>query len=238
MTEPEGKEDTMITGTLKTNPKSDIATLSIATMLFEIDNLRVEPNVHKQADNHPDHIISCRTPRGNWMRVGSMWKSVSEITDNAYYAISVTDRNGKNWRMNAVRNAESPADEWTIVPLAGGNTDRIMVGGTLEETDDGNMVALIESYDFSMNVILVAVDDKREDSHPDFQIEATSPAGTTIRMGSAWKQVSERGNDYFSLSYYAPGGTQHRANAVKGESAANGVFTIIPLTEQSVVSAA
>jgi uncharacterized protein (DUF736 family) len=229
----------MITGNMKPVAKTGTFTLNIATMLFDIANLRVTPNDFKSQENHPDYIIECRTPRGNYLRVGSMWKAGGAHSGHAYYSISVTDRNGKTWRMNAVRNDTTPTGEWIIVPLAGsGEPSPIVVGGTLEQTDDGALIGLIESYDFSMNVVLIPVEDKADDKHPDYRMEVTSPTGTVIRIGSAWTAMSERGNAYYSLSFYAPTGSQHRANAVKGEGTADGVFTVIKLAEQPIQQAA
>lgn len=228
----------MITGTLKPVAKTSNFTLSIATLLFDIAALRVIPNDFKKADNHPDYQIEVRTPRGNYLRVGSMWKAVGATSGNAYFSITITDRNGKTWRMNAVRNDTTPKGEFTIVPLAGGDPSPIMVGGTLEQTDDGALVGIIESYDFSMNVVLMPVEEKLDEKHPDFRMEVTSPSGTVIRIGSAWATTSERGNAYYSLSFYAPTGTQHRANAVQSDGAKAGQFNIIKLTEQSIPQAA
>jgi len=228
----------MITGTLKPVAKSPNFTLSIATLLFDIAGLRVIPNEYKKADNHPDYHIEARTPRGNALRVGSMWKAVGVNSGNDYYSITVTDRNGKTWRMNAVRNETTPKGEFTVVPLAGGETSPIMVGGNLEMTDDGALAGIIESYDFSMNVVLIPVEDKQDEKHPDFRMEVTSPSGHVIRIGSAWNAVSDRGNAYFSLSFHAPTGSQHRANAVQGERAEPGQFNIIKLAGQPMQDAA
>ena len=64
----------MITGTLTPVAKTPNFTLNIATLLFDIAGLRVVPNGYKKADNHPDYHIEARTPRGNALRVGSMWE--------------------------------------------------------------------------------------------------------------------------------------------------------------------
>ena len=138
----------MFTGTLKPVAKSAAFTLNIASLRFDIAGLRVIPNAFKQADNHPDYVIEVRTPRGNMLRVGSMWKATSATSGNDYFSITVTDRNGTTWRMNAVRNDTTPKGEYMIVPLAGGDASPIMLGGKLELTDDGAMTGLIESYDF------------------------------------------------------------------------------------------
>ena len=59
-------------------------------------------NAYKSADNHPDYHLEVRTPRGRTMRVGSMWKAVSEKSGRSYYSLALTDRMGRTWRMNAV----------------------------------------------------------------------------------------------------------------------------------------
>ncbi|WP_239450576.1 hypothetical protein [Loktanella sp. S4079] len=46
--------------------------------------------------------------------------------------------------------------------------------------------------------------------------------------------MRQRPNAYLSLSFYAPTGSQHRANAVQGEGAAPGQFNIIKLAEQAL----
>lgn len=228
----------MFTGTLKPAAKSKAFILDISSLRFEIAGLRITPNPHKQADNHPDYLIEVRTPRGNMLRVGSMWKAKSATTGNEYFSITVTDRNGTQWRMNAVRNETTPNGEFTIVPLAGGEASPIMRGGTLELTDDGAMTGLIESYDFSMNVTLIPVAEKAKDDHPDFRIEAWSPSGKIIRIGSAWAATSQVGNDYLQLSFWSPLGETHRANAVQANDETAGTFNVIKMAEQPQSNAA
>lgn len=218
----------MLTGTLVENATG--FALSISSMTFDLNGLVVRPNPYKKADNHPDYQVEYRTPRGNMMRVGSMWKAKSERSGAEYYSITLTDKNGKTWRMNAVRNETLREGEWTVVPLAGGEPERIMVTGSLEMTEDDAIVATIESYDFAISVIGIASETKSEDNHPDYHLEVKSPSGATIRIGSAWKATSQNGNDYFSLAFWSPHGTNHRANAVKDVDS-DGKFRIIPLTE-------
>lgn len=220
----------MITGMMTANETG--FSLNISTMLFDISGLRVAENPHKNADNHPDHLIEVRTPRGSWMRVGSMWTAISEKTQRTYYSLRIKDRTGNQWRMNAVRNDETPEGQWDIVPLAGGETLPIALHGGLEILDDGNMVGSIDSYDFAMNILFLAVEDKADENHPDFRIETKSPAGTPIRMGSAWKATSQNGNDYFSIVFSSPTGNQHRANAVRQKGSPKHKFEIIELTER------
>ena len=49
-------------------------------------------------------------------------------------------------------------------------------------------------------------------------------------MGSIWRATSERsGNDYLSIAFHAPMGTQHRANGLAREGEAPGAFEIVAL---------
>lgn len=220
----------MIAGTMTQNADAKTFTLSVGTMLFDIAKLTVVPNAYKTADNHPDYQIEVRTPRGRTMRVGSMWSAVSERTKNAYYSIALTDRMGRTWRMNAVRDEEMQAGEWRIVPLAGGTTQPIALTGRIEILDDGNLAGSIGSYDFDMDFVAVVNAHKTSDDHPDWHIEARSPAGRIVRMGSIWKATSQRsGNDYLSIAFHAPMGTQHRANAVMRDDGSTDDYEIIAL---------
>jgi uncharacterized protein (DUF736 family) len=220
----------MITGTLTRNADGETYTLSVATLMFDIAHLRVVPNGYKTADNHPDHHIEVRTPRGRVMRVGSMWSAVSKTSKREYLQIALTDRMGRSWRMNAVRDDEMPKDEWRIVPLAGGETRPIALTGRIETLDDGNLAGSIGSYDFDMDFVAVENAHKASDDHPDWHIEARSPAGRIVRMGSIWRATSERsGNAYLSIAFHAPMGTQHRANAFLREGEAPGTYEVVAL---------
>jgi uncharacterized protein (DUF736 family) len=221
----------MITGTLTRNADGTTYTLSVATLMFDIARLNVVPNGYKSADNHPDYHVEVRIPRGRKMRVGSMWSAISERSKRAYYSIALTDRMGRNWRMNAVQGEEMPKDEWRVVPLAGGETRPIALTGRIETLDDGNLAGFIGSYDFDMDFVAVENAHKASDDHPDWHIEARSPAGRIVRMGSIWRATSERsGNAYLSIAFHAPMGTQHRANAFLREDEAPGIFEVVALT--------
>ena len=221
----------MITGTLTQNTDAKTFTASISTMLFDIARIAVVENGYKTAENHPDHHLEVRTPRGRVMRVGSMWKAVSEKSGRAYFSLSLTDRMGRTWRMNAVRNDDTPEGTWQIVPLAGGRTEPIAVTGRIETLDDDNLAGFIGSYDFDMDVTAVLNPHKTDPNHPDWHIEARSPAGQLIRMGSIWKATSERsGNAYLSIAFSSPTGTQHRANALRREDMAQGEYEIVAFT--------
>jgi uncharacterized protein (DUF736 family) len=221
----------MITGTLTRNADGETYTLSVATLMFEIARLNVVPNGYKSADNHPDHHIEVRTPRGRTMRVGSMWSATSKTSKRAYFQIALTDRMGRSWRMNAVRDDEVAADEWRVVPLAGGETRPIALTGRIETLDDGNLAGSMGSYDFDMDFVAVENAHKTSDDHPDWHIEARSPAGRIVRMGSIWRATSERsGNAYLSIAFRAPMGTQHRANAFPREGEAPCTYEVVALT--------
>ena len=218
----------MITGTLTQNADAKTFTATISTMLFDIARIAVVSNGYKTAENHPDYHLEVRTPRGRTMRVGSMWKAISEKSKRSYFSLSLTDRMGRVWRMNAVRNEETPEGIWQIVPLAGGKTDGIALTGRIETLDDDNLAGFIGSYDFDMDFTAVENPHKTDPNHPDYHIEARSPAGVLIRMGSIWKAKSERtGAEYLSIAFSSPTGTQHRANGLRRENARSGEYEIV-----------
>ena len=221
----------MITGTLTRNADARTFTASISTMLFDIARVAVVENAYKTADNHPDYHLEVRTPRGRTMRVGSMWKAVSEKSGRAYFSLAITDRMGRTWRMNAVRNDETAEGTWQIVPMTGGKTEPLALTGQLELLDDDNFAGFIGGYDFDMEFTAVESQTKADPNHPDYHIEARSPAGVLIRMGSIWKAKSERtGTEYLSIAFSSPRGTQHRANAFRRDDAPSGAYEIVALT--------
>ncbi len=229
----------MITGTLKADAHGQPTTASISTLLFDLPRVAVVPNAHKAADNHPDHNLEFRTPRGRAMRVGSMWSAVSERTGRAYHSLALTDRMGRVWRMNAVRGDETAEGAWSIVPLAGGRAEPIALTGRIETLDDGHLAGFIGSYDFDMDFAAIENAYKAEPSHPDWHVEARSPGGVPIRMGSIWRAVSERsGNAYLSLAFTSPIGGHHRANGHHREGAAPGHYEIVALAGGEVAAVA
>ena len=221
----------MITGTLTRNADGTTFTLTVATLTFDLARLSVVPNAYKTADTHPDHHIEVRAPRGRTMRVGSMWSAVSRTSQRPYFQIALTDRMGRAWRMNAVRDDSLPEDRWRIVPLAGGVTEPLALTGRIETLDDGNLAGSIGSYDFDMDFVAVENAHKASEDHPDWHMEARSPGGQIVRMGSIWKATSQRtGNAYLSIAFHAPMGTQHRANALLREGEAPSAYEIVALT--------
>ncbi|WP_371158357.1 DUF736 family protein [Jannaschia sp. 2305UL9-9] len=220
----------MITGTLTRNADGKTFTLSVATLTFDLARLSVVPNAYKTADTHPDYHIEVRTPRGRTMRVGSMWSAVSKTSQRPYFQIALTDRMGRSWRMNAVRDDAMPEDRWRVVPLAGGAAEPLALTGRIETLDDGNLAGSIGSYDFDMDFVAVENTHKASEDHPDWHMEARSPGGQVVRMGSIWRTMSQRtGTAYLSLAFYAPTGTQHRANALLREGEAPGVYEVVAL---------
>ena len=229
----------MITGTLTQNADARTFTATISTMMFDIARIAVVPNGYKTADNHPDYHLEIRTPRGRPMRVGSMWKAVSEKSRRSYFSLAITDRMGRTWRMNAIRDDEMPEGAWKIVPLAGSRTELTTMAGQVETLDDGNLAGFVGGYDFDMDFVAVENAHKREDSHPDFHIEARSPAGILIRMGSIWKATSPRtGTEYLSMAFSSPTGTQYRANALPRTGDAAGLYEIVAQTGNDLAAVA
>lgn len=105
-----------------------------------------------------------------------------------------------------------------------------MYTGTLTKMDaDDAFAGDIASLDFDINFTMVANTFKSKDTHPDYVIEARSPRGRLVRIGSAWAARSRAGNDYLSLAFALPGQSGPvRANAVRGEDAGEG-YKIIPM---------
>ena len=225
----------MMTGTLTQNATlktgAQTFTASISTMFFDIARIAVVENAYKTADNHPDYHLEVRTPRGRSLRIGSMWKAVSEKSLRAYFSLAITDRMGRTWRMNAVRNEETPEGTWQIVPMTGGKTEGLAITGKIETLDDGHLAGFIGSYDFDLDFVAIEKTDKADPNHPDYHIEARSPSGVLIRMGSIWNAVSERsGNAYLSIAFSSPTGTQHRANGLRREGDPSGAYEIVAYT--------
>lgn len=106
-----------------------------------------------------------------------------------------------------------------------------MYTGTLTKMDADNAYAGdIASLDFDINFSMVANDFKAKDQHPDYIIEARSPRGRYVRIGSAWAATSRAGNDYMSMAFNLPGlAGPVRVNAVQDKDAPEGSYKIIPM---------
>lgn len=99
------------------------------------------------------------------------------------------------------------------------------INGELTRTDDDAITGWIASLTFDCDVTLTENPYKKEDKHPDYQITAKTPRGRQIRIGSAWKATSQRGNDYLSLAI-AINDTEVRVNAIEDKEQP-GTFRLI-----------
>jgi uncharacterized protein (DUF736 family) len=108
--------------------------------------------------------------------------------------------------------------------------DEKMYNGQITAMDaDEAYVGDIASQSFDFGFSMVPNTFKAKDSHPDFHVEVRSPRGRTIRIGSAWKATSQRGNEYFQIALNVQGVGQIRVNAVTDPELEEGSFRIIPL---------
>ena len=87
----------------------------------------------------------------------------------------------------------------------------------------------IASMNFDFGFSMVPNTFKAKKSHPDYHVEVRSPRGRIIRIGSAWKAISKRGNEYFQMALNVEGIGQIRVNALTDPELDAGSFKIIPL---------
>ena len=103
-----------------------------------------------------------------------------------------------------------------------------MFTGMLEKMDaDEAYAGHVASLTLDVDVTLAPNPFKEAEAHPDYMIEARSPKGRAIRVGSAWAMTSRAGNAYLSLVLNVPGQPPVRVNAVAEGDA--GSYRIIPL---------
>jgi len=102
------------------------------------------------------------------------------------------------------------------------------INGQLTKTDDNAFTGWIANLLFDVTITLTENPHKKKDTHPDFEITATTPSGRRIRIGSAWNAESDAGNAYLSLSIDV-NGTKARANALHRSADPEGEFNIVPL---------
>ncbi|MEO0963452.1 MAG: DUF736 family protein [Pseudomonadota bacterium] len=103
------------------------------------------------------------------------------------------------------------------------------INGELTRTDDNAITGWIASLTFDVSITLTTNPHKEKDTHPDYEVTATTPNGRVIRIGSAWNATSQKGNEYLSLSLgLDPGGQQIRVNALTNGDA--GVYRLVALT--------
>ena len=118
-----------------------------------------------------------------------------------------------------------------------------MIAGTLTHNADAETYTLdVHTMLFDLVGLRVAPNPyKTADNHPDFGIEARTPRGRTIRVGSMWTAVSKvSGREYFSIALTDRMGRTWRMNAVQGEETAADAWRVVPLaggrTEPTVVT--
>ena len=99
------------------------------------------------------------------------------------------------------------------------------IDGQITRTDDNAFTGWMASLTFDVDITLTPNPYKKEDKHPDFEITAKTPRGRHIRIGSAWEQTSQKGNDYLSLAVMV-NGQQVRVNAVRNEEDPAGEFRL------------
>lgn len=103
-----------------------------------------------------------------------------------------------------------------------------MYSGMLEKMDaDDAYAGHIASLALDIEVSVVPNPFKDAEAHPDYMIEARSPKGRAIRVGSAWAMTSRAGNAYLSLVLNVPEQTPVRLNAVAEGDGRR--YRIIPL---------
>ena len=102
------------------------------------------------------------------------------------------------------------------------------IDGQITRTDDNAFTGWMASLTFDVDITLTKNPHKAKDTHPDFEITTRTPRNRIIRIGSAWEQTSQKGNDYLSLAVMV-NGQQIRVNAVRSEEDPAGEFRLIPL---------
>lgn len=104
-----------------------------------------------------------------------------------------------------------------------------MYSGELMRMDaDDAYAGHVASVNMDVDFTLLANAHKSSDTHPDYVIEARSPKGRVIRIGSGWAMCSRAGNDYLSLVLNLPDQAPVRVNAV--DTGDGRTYRIIPLT--------
>lgn len=68
-----------------------------------------------------------------------------------------------------------------------------------EDTYIGNIATL----NFSFERVMLTPNDRKTDRQPDYRVEALTAPGK-IELGAGWKRVSDKGNEYVSLSLDGP----------------------------------
>ena len=107
-----------------------------------------------------------------------------------------------------------------------------MYNGRLTKMDaDDAFAGHIASTTIDQELSIVPSAHKTSDRHPDYHVEARSPKGRIVRIGSAWEARSRAGNDYLSIAINLPGQPAIRCNAVADPDHGPNAYRIIPLAE-------
>jgi len=102
------------------------------------------------------------------------------------------------------------------------------IDGKITRTDDDAITGWIASLTFDVDITLTKNPHKAKETHPDYEIATCTPRNRAIRIGSAWEQTSQKGNDYFSLSVMV-NGQQIRVNALRSDEDPEGKYRLVPL---------
>ncbi len=189
--------------------------------------------LEKTHENGPNFEIVAKTQSGRQIRIGSAWDEVSKAK-NRYISMKIDVGEGP-FRVNAVQNEdERGTDEFEIIPfVTNGVVKTGSVNGELTAMDEDNAFVgyVANMMGIEIDFMLIENEYKSDDNHPDYRIETPSPKGVPIRLGSAWLQQSDKGNDYISLVINTPDGDM-RVNAVQNSEQRGGnTFSIIPFVD-------
>ena len=102
------------------------------------------------------------------------------------------------------------------------------IDGKITRTDDDAITGWIASLTFDVDITLTKNPHKAKETHPDYEITTRTPRNRVIRIGSAWEQTSQKGNDYLSLSVMV-NGQQVRVNALRSDEDPKGEYRLVPL---------
>lgn len=102
------------------------------------------------------------------------------------------------------------------------------LNGQITRTDDDAFTGHIAALTFDVDITLAPNPYKTKDTHPDFEITATSPKNRVIRIGSAWEQKSKKGNAYLSLAI-SINGQEVRVNALEDKTEP-GTYRLVALS--------
>lgn len=226
----------MFTGTLTASAKDAVTAFqgTIHAPRFDIAiNLTA---IDKMSERSPDYAITAQNKAGRTVRIGSGWSQKSKASGNTFVSMQMDVGIGA-FRVNAVQttvDGKKKVGTFDIIPFT---TDAQMksasISGELIKMDaDEAFSGHVANMMFDMEFIVVPNAYKSEDTHPDYHIEQSSPAGVAIRTGAGWMAKSKAsGNPYITLLINTPDG-QLRVNAVQNEAQrGSNTFSIIPFAD-------